>query len=126
MLFRVLIVLVVIAVAFGGYSYVNKILQEKRAEEYKKYASVIAETSVAAEMYRNKEDSFLIVRDSILRKYNLTDDDLLAFAFKYEGKEFRWAEFWDYVVNISDSLIAHQESLLAHPADSLVDSVGRR
>lgn len=118
MILRIIITLVIIAVIVGGYFYIDDRLEKKRVEEYRRYAGVIAETSVAAELYRNKKDSFLVVRDSILNKYSLTQQQLLDFRDRYQGDERRWAEFWDYVVEISDSLIAYQESLLKTPPDN--------
>ncbi len=112
----------IIALAVAGYFYFIDYQRAKRAEEFAKFAGVTAETSVAADLYRNDSDSFLIVRESILNKYAVSINDLLMFKKRYRGQEHYWAEFWDKVVLISDSLIAYHQVRLNLPKDSLIDS----
>ncbi len=112
----------VITLVVAGYYYFSDYQENKKTVEFAKFAGVVAETSIAAELYRNNSDSFLIVRDSILNKYAVSINDLLMFKKRYRGDEFQWAEFWDKVVLVSDSLIAQQQIRLRQPIDSLPDS----
>jgi len=119
---RIGLAILIALLLVAAYLYYSDYQQEKKAIEFARYAGAIAETSVAAELFRNKPDSFFIVRDSILSKYSLTTDDLLRYKKKYIGEEYQWAEFWDKVVLISDSLIEYQESLLHISSDTLPDT----
>jgi hypothetical protein len=95
---------------------------KSRRKEYLKYAGVIAETSVASELYRFDNDSFLVVRDSVFRKYQVTQDEMLAFKDRYKDDERRWGEFWFYVDSLTDSLINYYDSL-SRAKDSLGDAI---
>jgi len=120
---RIGLTILAILLITAGYLYYSDLQHEKRDIEFERYAGVIAETSIAAELYRNDADSFFIVRDSILKKYSLDINDMYRFRKKYVGKEYLWADFWDKVVLITDSLINYQESLLQIPIDTLPDSL---
>jgi len=122
LILRIVLTILIITLAVAGYYYFSDYQENKRAEEFAQYAGVTAETSIAAELYRNDADSFLVVRDSLLNKYNVSINDLLMFKKRYRGDEYLWAEFWDKVVLISDSLIAEQQARLRQPKDSLPDS----
>ncbi len=122
LILRIGLTILIIVLALAGYFYISDYQRDKRAEEFAKFAGVIAETSITAELYRNDSDSFLIVRDSILNKYAVSINDLLMFKKRYRDQEHYWAEFWDKVVLISDSLIAYHQVQLRLPKDSLIDS----
>ena len=122
MIIKIVSTLLILVLILAGYLYYTDWRNDQQSKEFARYAGAIAETSVAAELYRNNQDSFFIARDSILNKYALSRDDLLRFKNKYKGKEYEWAVFWDKVVLISDSLVAYQESLLAVPEKSQIDS----
>lgn len=106
----------------AGYLFISDNLENKRVEEFAQFAGVTAETSVAAELYRNDKDSFLIVRDSILNKYGVSINDLLMFKKRYRGEEYYWSEFWDKIMLISDSLIKYHQARLRQQKDSVADS----
>lgn len=108
----------------GGYFYYTDNREAAEGRMFRHYASVIAETSVAAELYRNHEDSFLVARDSILARHAVSLDQMRVFKESLAGDEGKWAKFWDYVVEISDSLISYHELRLRAEADSLNDSTG--
>ena len=95
----------------GAYFYIEKSRTEALDNEFRRYGGAIAETSVAARLYQDNPDSFLIARDSILHKYSLTQRDMLEYRNRFKGDERRWADFWDYVVEVTDSLTAHYDSL---------------
>ncbi len=122
MILRIVLTILVVTLVVAGYYYFSDYQETKKTAEFVKFAGVVAETSIAAEFYRNNSDSFLVVRDSILNKYGVSINDLLMFKKRYRGDEFQWAEFWDKVVLVSDSLIAEQQALLRLPMDSLPDS----
>lgn len=124
MILRIGLTILIITLAVAGYLYFSDYQRDKRLEDFAKYAGVTAETSIAAELYRNKPDSFLIIRDSILNKYGVSINDLLMFKKRYRGDEHYWSEFWDKVVLISDSLIKYHQDRLRQQFDSLPDSTG--
>ncbi len=122
MILRIVLTILIITLVVAGYYYFSDYQETKKSAEFVKFAGVVAETSIAAELYRNNSDSFLIARDAILNKYAVSINDLLMFKKRYRGDEFQWAEFWDKVVLVSDSLIAQQQIRLRQPIDSLPDS----
>ena len=71
---------------------------------FHRYAEVISEVSLAAELYREKPDSFLIVRDSILGRHNLTIDSIEVFKERLSRDNRQWAEVWEKIKLITDSL----------------------
>ena len=123
MVLRIGITIIIILLVVGAYLKISDILRERRLEEYDNFSGVIVETAIAAELYRNFQDSFFVARDSILKRYGLTLEQVRDFEHKYKGDEYRWAEFWDYVTLKADSLITYQESLLRKSGDTLPDSV---
>lgn len=123
MLLRILGVLIVIAIIVGGYYLIKNTIESKKQKEYLRFAGVISEVSVAAELYRNDNDSFLIVRDSILKTYNLTLDDISGFRHRLKDNRREWLEVWKYVKNISDSLVGIHQARLNIGTDSAVDSL---
>jgi len=115
---RIILVLAVMGIGVLLYFYISDYRREARRAEYLKYAGVIAETSVASEIYRNHPDSFFVARDSILKKYALTVDDLEEFKAKYKNDEPRWAEFWVYLDSLTDSLIHLYDSVYGGDIDT--------
>lgn len=105
---RVLIVLAAIAILVFGYKFYREKKESARQAEYIEYATVISEVSVAAEMYRNNSDSFLIVRDSILNSHGMTVRSIDSFKEKLSGNKPEWAKVWEHVVRITDSLVAEK------------------
>ncbi|RKX19024.1 MAG: hypothetical protein DRP51_08145 [Candidatus Zixiibacteriota bacterium] len=124
LILRIALTILVLTLAVAGYFYYSDYQRDKRSEEFARFAGVTAETSIAAELYRNDSDSFLIVRDSILNKYSVSINDLLMFEKRYRGREHYWAEFWDKVVLISDSLITYHQERLKLSKESRIDSTG--
>jgi len=114
---RLFIVLVLIAALIYGYIYYKDYREAEQRREYLAYAGVIAETQVAAEIYRLQPDSFKTARDSILRHYGKTLNQMQSFKDEYKGDERRWAQLWFYVDSLTDSLVAYYDSALT--ADSL-------
>ncbi|MCP4704202.1 MAG: hypothetical protein GY865_06305, partial [candidate division Zixibacteria bacterium] len=117
MILRISLTILIITLLTAGYFYFSDNQESERLKDFDKFAGVTAETSIAAELYRNDSDSFLVVRDSILNKYGVSMNDLLMFKKRYRGDEYYWAEYWDKVVLISDSLIAHHQARLRQSAD---------
>jgi len=122
LILRISLTILIITLAVAGYVYFSDYQEDKRAREFARFAGVTAETSIAAELYRNSSDSFLVARDSILNKYRVSINDLLMFKKRYRGDEYYWAEFWDKVVLLSDSLIIYHEKRIRQSLDSLIDS----
>ncbi len=120
---RLIIVLAAIALLIWGYSHFRKWRLNEEREEYLKYAGVIAETQVAAELHRHEPDSFFIARDSILQKYAVTLDEMNALESLYQGQERRWGELWFYVDSLTDSLVDHYDSLFRDAADDTTKAV---
>jgi hypothetical protein len=115
MLIRIVAVLIVLVLIIGGYYYFNEIYKSNLEKEYKKIALVIAETSVAAELYRNQSDSFLIARDSILAQQTLTIEELNAFKKKMTGQPKQWRIIFDYVSYYTDSVAGIYQTRLREP-----------
>ncbi len=114
---RLVIVLAVIAALIYGFFYYEDYREAKQRREYLTYAGVIAETQVAAELYAFEPDSFLVVRDSILHKYDKTLAQMQSFKDEYKGDERKWAQLWFYVDSLTDSLATYYDSVLI--ADSI-------
>jgi hypothetical protein len=118
MITRFIIAAVVIGLIVGGYFYGSDYLRDKKESEFRLYASVIAETSVAAELYRDSSDSFLVARDSILQKYGVTNEQMLAYKDDFSGDHHDWVRFWEIVSTITDSLADIQLDLIKQQQDS--------
>ncbi|RKX29329.1 MAG: hypothetical protein DRP46_07365 [Candidatus Zixiibacteriota bacterium] len=123
MIWRILVVAVLIVAAGFGYVFIkDKIEADKRAE-YTRFAGAVAETSIAAELYRNNSDSFFIVRDSILNKYAMTIRDIELFREKLKEKQIEWTEVWLKIDSITDSLVKLQYDRLAREKDTTADTL---
>ena len=123
MIWRILVVAVLIVAAGFGYVFIKgKIEADKRAE-YTRFAGAVAETSIAAELYRNNSDSFFIVRDSILNKYAMTIRDIELFREKLKEKQIEWTEVWLKIDSITDSLVKLQYDRLAREKDTTADTL---
>jgi len=109
---RIGIVIILIGVVIGGYILIRDWESQRRSIEYRKYASVIAETSIAAELFRNKQDSFFVARDDILKRHDVSLPEMDSLHKKFEKDWPDAAEFWKYVADITDSLVKIQDSLL--------------
>ncbi len=104
--------------AFYGFQYFRDQKIEKRQTRYEKVARVIAEVSVAAELYRNKPDSFLIVRDSILGKYDFSIEQLREFENRLADKKGDWFLIWKDVAKVTDSLVGAEKERIRALADT--------
>ena len=122
MIWRILIVAVLIAAAGFGYVFIKDKMEADKRAEYTRFAGAVAETSIAAELYRNNSDSFFIVRDSILNKYAMTVGDIELFREKLKEKQTEWTEVWLKVDSITDSLVRLQFDRLAREKDTTADS----
>jgi len=118
MIGRFIIAAAVIGLLVGGFFYGKDYLRDRKEAEYRRYAMVIAETSIAAELYRNSSDSFLVARDSILQKYGVTAEQMLAYKENFPGDQNDWAYFWKMVSNITDSLANLKIEELNNKGDS--------
>jgi len=116
-------VIVLIAAAAAGYVFVKDKIEQNRMAEYRRFAGAVAETGVASELYRNDHDSFMVVRDSILNKYEMSLGDIEAFRLKFENRQEKWAEIWQMVDSLTDSLVKAQYDRLAGDSVSTADSV---
>jgi hypothetical protein len=110
------------AILVLGYLFIRDRNRAKEEAIYRHYASVITETSLAAELYRHRPDSFLIVRDSILRKYNVTLDEMRNLAGKYRANLEQTADMWKMVTEMTDSVVKIEDSLLKERAKMAKDS----
>ena len=122
MIWRILIVAVLIAAAGFGYVFIRDKMEADKRAEYTRFAGAVAETSIAAELYRNNSDSFFIVRDSILNKYAMTVEDIELFREKLKEKQTEWTEVWLKVDSITDSLVRLQYERLAREKDTTADT----
>lgn len=123
---RIIIVILLIPTVILGYLFIRDHLEAKKKEEFRKYARVIAEISVAAELYREDNEGFLAARDSILSDEGLTLDSLDAFRDRLQDDKREWVKIWDQVKEITDSLVDfHQERLKALPDSSADSTAGR-
>ncbi len=120
MIVRIAIVVILIAIIIGGYVLIRDWENKRQSLEYRKYASVIAETAIAAELFRSNQDSFFIARDSILRRYNVSMAEMDSLYKKFEGGSTDAAEIWKDVADITDSLVKVEDSLLmTRPKDTV-------
>lgn len=104
-IYRVIFVLALLSIVYFGGRYYFSSQEENRLREYKKYASLISEISLAVEIYRNEPDSFLIARDSIMNHYGLTIDSIDAFRARLSEDNKEWAKVWEIVQTVTDSLV---------------------
>ena len=120
---RIILVLILAAVIFFGYRYIRDSREAERQAKYSQFAGVISEVSIAAELYRNDKDSFLVVRDSILKKYNLTLTDISDFRNRLKDNQEEWLEIWNDISPITDSLVKYEQERLRVKKDRLSDSL---
>ncbi|MEW5923297.1 MAG: hypothetical protein AB1746_04850 [Candidatus Zixiibacteriota bacterium] len=123
---RILIVVVLIAAGVLGFFYIRDRRAAEKKAEYYRFAGAIAETSVAAELYRNHPDSFLIARDSILKGYALTLEDIAAFRARLDKDGLQWEKVWNLVDSINDSLVKIQLERLKTVKDTTSDSLTKK
>ncbi|MCX6827745.1 MAG: hypothetical protein NT002_00435 [candidate division Zixibacteria bacterium] len=123
MIWRIIGVLVLAALIVTGYLWIRDWKEHRLQIEYRRYAGAITETSVAAELYRNKKDSFSVVRDSILRKYNVTAKEMLDFKERFKDDHEEWAVFWKYVTDMTDSSVKWWQEELRKRAKISADSI---
>jgi len=117
---RILLAIVVIALGYGGYVwFMNKRAAEKEAV-YMKYAGVIAEVSIAAELYRDDNQAFLDARDSIFKMYKINADSFAAFRAELDGKPDEWVDVWNKVDSLTASMVAGRIEKPDSTADSLL------
>jgi len=124
MILRIIGVVVLTAVIVVGYIIIRDAIITNKLDEYNKYAGVIAETSIAAELYRNNNDSFLVARDSILGQYELTLEDFNNFREKMQENQDDWRIVFDMASCMTDSLVDIQMLRLKARPDSNIDSTG--
>ncbi len=105
MFLRIVGAIVLITIIIFGYIFVRDKIVEHKLDSYSQYAGVIAETSIAATLYRNSPDSFMVARDSILKKYDLTMENIDNFREKMQKKPDDWRIVFDMVAYLADSLI---------------------
>lgn len=105
MLLRIILVIVVVGLIIGGYFFIDDRIEAAREEEYRKFGGLIAEVSIAAELYRNNQDSFFVARDSILKQYGLTEDDLSRFREKLTNDRKAWLRVFEEASEATDSLV---------------------
>jgi hypothetical protein len=122
MFLRIIGLVVLMAIMVVGYFFIRDAIRANRLDEYSQYAGVIAETSIAAQLYRNNSDSFLVARDSILMQYDLTMEDVAAFREKMQDNQEDWRIVFDIVGYLADSLVDIRLTKLITIPDSSVDS----
>jgi len=115
MLIRIISVLIVLVLLVSGYYFIRDKYRANLDAEYKNIALVIAESSVAAELYRNDSDSFLVARDSILKQHEMTLEELNSFKEKLKNRPKQWRIIWDYVSYYTDSVAEIHQARLRAP-----------
>lgn len=108
---RLLGVLVLIAAGIYAWIWWGDRQEEEARKEYLRYAHVIAETQIAAELNRYQPDSFYVARDSILNRHGLTLAEMKNFENQYKGDERRWSHLWFYVDSLVDSMVTFYDSV---------------
>lgn len=126
MVVRIGFAIIIIGLLIGGYFIISDRIDLSRQEKYKKYASVIAETSLAAELYRNQKDSFLVVRDSILKKYDVTAEEILHLKDKLNLDPENLVAFWKITAGLTDTIATRTDSLRIIRARIAADSAKAR
>ena len=122
MILRIIGSIVLLTIIVVGYFMIRDAIVADRLDEYSQYAGVIAETSIAAQLYRNNSDSFLVARDSILEEYGLTLEDINAFREKMQDNQADWRIVFDMVAYLTDSLADIHLTRLKAASDSTADS----
>lgn len=110
---KIIIYIAIIVVAVGLY-FKNERDVANLTAGFDKYGSFYAELSVAAELYRNEQDQFFAVRDSLFLKYKLNADSIDSFKKSLEGREEDWQKVWILAKNKTDSLVAYFKE---HPVE---------
>jgi hypothetical protein len=105
MLIRIVGLLTLVVIAILGYIYIDEWRRQNQNEEYQRYAAVIAETSLAAELYRNEPLSFLAARDSILARYGVALEEMRGLYRRFESRWPQAAELWKRASEAVDSLV---------------------
>jgi len=109
-----------------GYVQIRDWIDRRQANEYRRLASVVAETSIAAELHRDNQSAFFKARDSILMKHKVSLEEMDTLYKKFEKDWPQASVFWKYVADITDSLVLKEDSLLkAIRKDSTRDSASR-
>jgi len=122
MVLRIIGAIVLLVVIVFGYFFSRDKIIESKLDEYSLYAGVIAETSIAATLYRNQSDSFIVARDSILQQYDLTMDDIETFREKMQSKPNDWRIVFDMVAYMTDSVVELRSQRDKIIKDSVSDS----
>ncbi|MFH2037068.1 MAG: hypothetical protein ABIJ45_11740 [Candidatus Zixiibacteriota bacterium] len=123
-IYRILIVLALVCIVYFGVKYYLSSQEVKHLKEYEKYATAIAEVSLAAELYRADPDSFLMVRDSILNQSHLTGDSIVSFRARLIDNKTEWKKIWELIQLKTDSLVDNRLSQFnIIKIDSISDSI---
>ena len=111
LILRIIAVLLIIGLIAAGYSFIKDWKQARLEAEYQKYAAIITETSLAAELYRNDKPGFLAARDSILSRRGVTREEMVALLEKFTSEKWAPADFWKYVAEMTDSATRARDSI---------------
>jgi len=114
-----LIPLLIIGGGILGYNYYDKITEEKRLLQEEQKALITAQVWVAGAVYREQPERFLAYRDSLLKTYDVSEQEMTEYLEAYGDKTERFNNFTWLVQQYVDSL-----SVMDYwRADSLGDSV---
>jgi hypothetical protein len=118
--------LVVIAVAYLGYTWWDDWSTRSREAELDRAARVTAQVWVATAVYAGNEEAFLVYRDSLLDSEGLTRDDLFKFLDRYKNQQEPFLDFSQRVRHYVDSMAAAAEEARRERFDRATDTVQAR
>jgi len=118
-IYRIIGAVIVIGLIYAGYHLGAGLLEQHKLSEYNRYASAIAETSIAAELHRHNQEQFYTARDSILSKYKVTLEEMLNYEAKFTGDHDEKLFFWNIVSEVTDSMVNEAVENLKSNSDSL-------
>ena len=110
--FKKIIIYAVLILAAIGYWYMRKDSRKEKIALYDRFATLYAETSVLAELYRNEPDKYIEARDSIYHLYGLNAESAESLKASLERDDADWGYIWAAVNRKTDTLVRYY---LTHP-----------
>jgi len=103
---------VIIGAVWWGFHFYHQYQTTHQIQLEQKYAQITAQIWVASAQYRKEPERFKAFRDSLLKKNNLSKEQLKQFIEKYKKEPEKLSRF---SVNLNlqiDSLVMVEDSLL--------------
>lgn len=113
--YKKIIIYIVIILAGLGYWYGRKMYLSRNDAYYDRIAGLYAETAVMAEIHRLQPETFVWVRDSLYRHYQLTPDAYDSLQQELIGREEEWGKIWGKIKKKTDSLVKYYQDSLPQP-----------